>query len=481
VIARISRGGQKSGVLLNYKNSGMFRISEVQVNVQANFLEHFVSGLSLDFTVAIDFSSSSVQLHKLQESLYWQALNKIGKNCFDVLDNEQEFPIFAFGALPPTSLTTKDLSTDLYPGCISLNQAIQPDFNGTLGAFEEAAATLQKQDATNVADFISQIYKTTQKRTESDSQGDFYSILIILTGMTLDLLIKLDGKISDFEEACKIMATASELPLSVVFLGIGNSSTSFKQFADFNSDSPFEGSERSNVSFLEFREIKNLDFSQALLHRVPEQCLKYMDHNEITPRQIDSSPEEKQAAMSLLAKYDILFGDSDNILKALASAKVQADEPNTMNIFTRMSTTAPPSKYTSPVRKQIDGGTNAAAKRRSVIWKLDNAIPLFKVWDENEKPATITESPSPPAHRSNITPPDSPDGKPWMTADIGSGSDLSKSFRTKISSTMDAILAKVNKNDKGNKEIQKSLDDIVGTLGRIDRRLKRIEDTMGMK
>lgn len=167
--------------------------------LRANFLEHFVSGLSLDFSVAIDFSSSSSDIHQKKESPYWQALKKLGRSL-EIMDAEQNYPVFTFGAqkrLKDTDETCEDssiplklfpvvandLSTEIYPGCVYLNQAEAAGFSRTFDAFEEAAMCLKMQEPTNITDFITQICEDTKERTNSDAQGDFYSILIILTGI----------------------------------------------------------------------------------------------------------------------------------------------------------------------------------------------------------------------------------------------------------------------------------------------------------
>lgn len=270
------------------------------------------------------------------------------------------------------------------------------------------------------------------------------------------------------------MAAASELPISIIFLGIGNSD--FKLFSDFNSESPFDNASRSNVSFLEFREIDKLDFSQALLHKVPEQVLKWMDDNGITPRQIDSSPEVRDLASSLLTKYDILFGNSDNILKALASAKGPALSSRPTSIFTkRMSVESRRRSMSlaSPIK-------SAEGERRNMQRRLNSVSPTHP---------TIEETKSMSLPKVNllkaypvVTPPGSPHSK---TIDIEEtdtiGRGLSNSFRTKMNTTLAEIVKGMSRNDKNTRDIQTSLDTLVNTMDSIDRRLQRIEEAMEKK
>ena len=101
-----------------------------------------------------------------------------------------------------------------------------------------------------------------------------YCILLILT----------DGIVSNLSETKRLLAAVSELPLSVIIIGIG--------MADFSTmydlaQGPGEAP-RENVSFAAFRPHQHdpQSLSRVALVRVPDQIVEYFVKNGTYPKYI---------------------------------------------------------------------------------------------------------------------------------------------------------------------------------------------------
>lgn len=126
----------------------------MSVRLESNFLEHFVSGLTLDVSVAIDFSASSKELHTSDENPYRDALGKIG-GISELLDPTSPFPVFTFGSSMMNG-SRKNLQDQIFPVCMSLSQKGKP-FSSTLSAYDEAVKTLVMKEPTDIHEVISQV------------------------------------------------------------------------------------------------------------------------------------------------------------------------------------------------------------------------------------------------------------------------------------------------------------------------------------
>jgi hypothetical protein len=94
------------------------------------------------------------------------------------------------------------------------------------------------------------------------------------------LLIVTDGIMDDFPETKRRLALYSEMPLSIIFVGVGK--------ADFRSMyalcSPEPGLRR-NTTFVEFRRHQHdpTSLGKAALADIPSQLVSYMVQNGIFP------------------------------------------------------------------------------------------------------------------------------------------------------------------------------------------------------
>lgn len=96
-----------------------------------------------------------------------------------------------------------------------------------------------------------------------------YTVLLIIT----------DGVAIDYREAKRRLSVYSELPLSVIIVGVGRAD--FTHMYDLVN---FHGC-RKNATFLEFRNVQQDDtlLAKVALENIPSQIVEYMMENGIQP------------------------------------------------------------------------------------------------------------------------------------------------------------------------------------------------------
>ena len=105
---------------------------------------------------------------------------------------------------------------------------------------------------------------SSQKRELSELR---YSILLIIT----------DGIGVDVAQTRQKLSIYADLPLSVIIVGVGRADfTIMQELAEL-------GTERKNVTFLEFRKYQEDDSSGLALGCIPQQMVEYMMANRISP------------------------------------------------------------------------------------------------------------------------------------------------------------------------------------------------------
>lgn len=277
------------------------------------------------------------------------------------------------------------------------------------------------------------------------------------------------------------MRSASDLPLSIIFLGIGKSSTDFKKFSDFNSESPFNTKDRANVSFLAHREISKMSsFSHALLHKIPEQCLEYMELHQITPRQIDGSPEIREMVHDLMGKYDVLFGDSSEILRAIASAK--GEEPNKIKRDVKVlfpSRGGTPILEAPPVKRKVRSssmslGIHNLESLPNYGRRMSSAMPNITVSNGNNEsriPIITGVGAGKDTKSTYLQIPDFSSDSFVGDAEAAVPTDAS----LKITAVLDAIITSIGNGKNDSLEIKESLRSLSQSMSRIEERLRRIE------
>jgi len=240
------------------------------------FVDYISGGCELQMCVAIDFTGSNGDprrpgtLHYIHQdgqlNDYEKALSAVG-SIVARYDTDQKFPVFGFGAK--------------YGGVIQhcFQVGPNPEASGVLGILEAYRATFQSgltmSGPTLFAEVISLAAAQARSAQESAKRigQQTYTILLILT----------DGAVSDVDGTKRAIAAASDAPLSIVIVGIGNADFSAMQFLDdFQTQ---EGGGRDICQFVEFSRYASnkMSLTQATLDEIPDQVVDYFFSRGIKP------------------------------------------------------------------------------------------------------------------------------------------------------------------------------------------------------
>jgi hypothetical protein len=240
----------------------------------ANFIDYMSGGCQLNVAVAIDFTGSNGDPRKVGTLHY---LNPSGRNDYEKAiasivnilgkyDSDKMFPVYGFGAK--------------YGGvvrhCFQCGAAAE--HHGVAGVLQAYKQVFRSGLIMSGPTDFTEVIRTAKSRAESAQQnamrngGQCYTILLIVT----------DGAVSDVEATARCLEEASQSPLSVVIVGVGNADFSGMQFLD---DFSAPG-KRDIAQFVEFN--KHRQSSQSLtsvtLDEIPAQLTGYFQSKGISPR-----------------------------------------------------------------------------------------------------------------------------------------------------------------------------------------------------
>ncbi|KAL4626255.1 hypothetical protein ACB092_05G082900 [Castanea dentata] len=227
---------------------------------QYSFLDYISSGFELNFMVAVDFTASNGNpwnpdsLHYINPSgqlnSYQRAIMEVGE-VIQFYDSDRRFPAWGFGGRTIDGTTSH---------CFNLN--------GSTGAFEVEGV-----------EGIMAAYARALHNSISYNRNKYFVLLIIT-----------DGVITDLQETKDALVRASDLPLSILIVGVGGADFREMEVLDADNGRRLESSTgrvatRDIVQFVPMREVHSGQISvvQALLEELPGQFLTYMRSRDIKP------------------------------------------------------------------------------------------------------------------------------------------------------------------------------------------------------
>ncbi|RYR66369.1 hypothetical protein Ahy_A03g012358 isoform C [Arachis hypogaea] len=261
-------------------------------SVQYSFLDYLSAGFELNFMVAIDFTASNGN-PRLPDSLlyidpsgrpntYQKAIVEVGE-VLQFYDSDKRFPTWGFGARPIDGPVSH---------CFNLNgsshycevegiQGIMMAYTSALLNVSLAGPTLFGPVISNAALIASQSVATGARK---------YFVLLIIT----------DGVVTDLQETKDALVKASDLPLSILIVGVGGADFKEMEILDADKGERLESSfgrvaSRDIVQFVPFRDVQSGEISvvQALLAELPTQFLSQKSNIELSSERSTSSKENK--------------------------------------------------------------------------------------------------------------------------------------------------------------------------------------------
>ena len=266
----------------SYKDSGKVFVQSLSVSIQPSFMDYLQGGTLMNFSVAVDFTASNGNpmdpdsLHFLSShgmNQYTHAIQSVGQ-IIEPYDTDKQFPALGFGAVvPPLGVTSFEfyMNFSQTPFCFGVQ--------GILEAYRTALSMVQLSGPTNFTPVINHALRFAQ----AYQNGQQYFVLLILT----------DGIITDFEDTKEAIVNASELPISIIIIGVGDEDFSAMEELDCDKGRLSSGdmvAVRDIVQFVEMRRFQMSNgmwdqegLARAVLAEVPKQVVKWMTMRGLKP------------------------------------------------------------------------------------------------------------------------------------------------------------------------------------------------------
>ncbi|KAK3023614.1 hypothetical protein RJ639_043882 [Escallonia herrerae] len=250
-----------------------------------SFLDYISSGFELNFMVAVDFTASNGNprspdsLHYIDPSgrlnAYQQAIVEVGE-VIQFYDSDRRFPAWGFGGRTHDGIVSHCFNLSGDPGGFEVVgvEGIMAAYAAALHNVTLSGPTLFGPVISNAAEIAAQ--------SLSNNNGKYFVLLIIT-----------DGVLTDLQETKDALVRASDLPLSILIVGVGTADFTQMEILDADNGHRLESSigriaTRDIVQFVPMRDVHGGQISivQSLLAELPGQFLSYMRSRDIRPHTI---------------------------------------------------------------------------------------------------------------------------------------------------------------------------------------------------
>ncbi|CAH1419072.1 unnamed protein product [Lactuca virosa] len=251
-------------------------VDKFSERVQHTFLDYLAGGCELNFMVAVDFTNSNGNprqpdsLHYIDHSgrpnAYQKAILEVGE-VLHFYDYDKKFPLWGFGARPFDGPVSH---------CFNLNgSSVNSEVEGIEGimtAYRQALFNVSLAGPTIFGPVIKAAGLRAGQALAANEKK--YFVLLIIT----------DGVISDLQETKDALVKASDLPLSILIIGVGGADFNEMEILDADKGESLQSStgrlaSRDIVQFVPFRDViqgGEVSVAQSLLAELPSQFLTYM-------------------------------------------------------------------------------------------------------------------------------------------------------------------------------------------------------------
>ncbi|KAL1313444.1 hypothetical protein AAHE18_16G113100 [Arachis hypogaea] len=182
-------------------------------SVQYSFLDYMSAGFELNFMVAIDFTASNGNPRLPDSSgrpnAYQKAIVEVGE-VLQFSDSDKRFPSWGFGARPIDGPVSH---------CFNLNGS---RIQGIMMAYTSALLNVSVAGPTLFGPVISNAALTASQSVATGARK--YFVLLIIT----------EGVVTDLQETIDALVKASDLPLSILIVGVGGAD--FKEMEILDAD-----------------------------------------------------------------------------------------------------------------------------------------------------------------------------------------------------------------------------------------------------
>jgi len=240
-------------------NNNTLEFTTISVQEKPSFAEYLKAGWCINMSVAIDYTASNgdpskpTSLHHISEidqnrgrqlNQYENAMTSVGK-ILETYAYKKRFSSYGFGAIPRYLGETK-VSHNFFLGKNDLGEPV-PEIDGLdqlLKAYRESLKGVELFGPTFFKPVLQEIIKNIKTRKHLD----VYHVILMLT----------DGCIHDMRETIDLIVEASDLPLSIIIIGIGDADFKNMEILDADeyelTNSKMEPAKRDIVQFVKYND-----------------------------------------------------------------------------------------------------------------------------------------------------------------------------------------------------------------------------------
>lgn len=191
--------------------------------VEYDFVDYLKGGINIALFVGIDFTASNkfpsdpASLHHIDVNNpnhlnpYQQVIKSVGEILL-YYDTDKMVPVFGFGAKLNFPMLKSGSASHCFP-CTGIRDSGGEEvreLQGIFLAYSNALQCIELDGPTYFAPVLKKIIANTQKAIEASEEH--YSFFLLIT----------DGVIHDMQETSDQIVIASNLPISIVIVGVGN-------------------------------------------------------------------------------------------------------------------------------------------------------------------------------------------------------------------------------------------------------------------
>jgi hypothetical protein len=259
----------------DYGDLGMLYIN-YNTTTKISF-EQFVKSGQINLDIAIDYTESNGKpedpssLHYINgKDDYEDAI----KSCGDIIayyDYDQLFPVYGFGGIPPNENEVNH--------CFNINFNENPEIQGIdkiIEFYKRSLTEVKFYGPTHFAPVINKVINEVKDDLENRKEENHYYILMILT----------DGIIIDMKDTIDCIVEGSNLPLSIVIIGIGKADFTNMEILDGDEEPLIDSfgniRKRDIVQFVRFEDFKKnnkinsgTELAEEVLKEIPRQIEEY--------------------------------------------------------------------------------------------------------------------------------------------------------------------------------------------------------------
>ena len=282
------------------KPVGRLLIRRFSESLEPTFLDYIKGNCNIQLITAIDFTASNKQPDLPGSLHYWNtdSPNPYAKAIMSAgrilahYDSDNLFPVYGFGAKVPPNYSVNHC----FPLTFSEEDVSVEGLDGVLDVYQYALDKIIFSGPTVLSEVINKAAQEAAAKPVTQEEQNYYLLLIITDGS-----VSLD----DMPATIDAIIAASDLPLSIVIIGLGKADFSYMHYLDSDTtllaNSDGKKALRDIVQFVpmpDFRQKTAGHLACEILAEIPEQFLSYMQAKKIKPGQ-------RKLAQEPLERHDV--------------------------------------------------------------------------------------------------------------------------------------------------------------------------------